>query len=214
MRLYPAGRINRLFGTGGGVMLSLYPDFPEDFDPAETPLLVRIDALEVPLWCARFERRGISGAFAVFADIDTERRAQEFLGLEFSIPEAEAGSGDEFCLEDLIGFAVEAEEFGGDAAGRDPNAAGRDGGSERFAAGPAVCNAAGAAASGDPACGSAPRIRRGVLADYYDSEANPLFGLEIDGREVLVPAVEEFIAHIDFEERRIRMVLPAGLLDL
>ena len=24
----PAGRINRLFGTDGGVMLSLYADFP------------------------------------------------------------------------------------------------------------------------------------------------------------------------------------------
>ena len=43
----PAGRINRLFGTDGGVMLSLYADFPEEFDTG-TPLLVTIDALEVP----------------------------------------------------------------------------------------------------------------------------------------------------------------------
>ena len=51
----PAGRINRLFGTDGGVMLSLYADFPEEFDTG-TPLLVTIDALEVPLYCERFER--------------------------------------------------------------------------------------------------------------------------------------------------------------
>mgnify|MGYP000069649746 CR=1 FL=1 len=58
----PAGRINRLFGTDGGVMLSLYADFPEEFDTG-TPLLVTIDALEVPLYCERFERRGTSGAW-------------------------------------------------------------------------------------------------------------------------------------------------------
>ena len=42
------------------------------------------------------------------------------------------------------------------------------------------------------------------------SEANFLIYV----RQVLVPAAEEFIAHIDFEERRIHLVLPEGLLDL
>ena len=40
----PAGRINKLFGTDGGVMLSLYADFPADFD-TDTPLLVTVLAL-------------------------------------------------------------------------------------------------------------------------------------------------------------------------
>ena len=104
----PAGRITRLFGTDGGVMLSLYPAFPEDFD-TDTPLVITIDGLDVPLYCDRFERRGVSGAAAAFADFDTERRAQELLGLEFRIDTAD-GEEDEFYLEDLIGFAVEAEE--------------------------------------------------------------------------------------------------------
>ena len=83
MATVPAGRINKLFGTEGSVMLSLYDAFPEDFDPEQTPLLVTIDALEVPLWCERFERRGVTGAVASFADLDTDRRAEELLGLEF-----------------------------------------------------------------------------------------------------------------------------------
>lgn len=166
----PAGRITRLFGTDGGVMLSLYPAFPEDFD-TDTPLVVTIDGLDVPLYCDRFERRGVSGAAAAFADFDTERRAQELLGLEFRIDTAD-GEEDEFYLEDLIGFAVEAEEVG-----------------------------------------SAEK-RSGILADYYDSDLNPLFELEIAGRRVLVPAAEEFIAHIDFEGRTVHLVLPGGLLDL
>lgn len=168
----PAGRINKLFGTEGGVMLTLYPAFPENFT-TDTPLLVTIDALEVPLWCERFERRGASGATAAFADFDTERRAQELLGLEFRVGQAEAEEDDDaFYLEDLVGFAVAAEE-----------------------------------------AGSAGKFS-GTVTDYYDSEANPLFELEIDGRAVLVPAVEEFIAHIDFEGRTMHLVLPEGLIGL
>ena len=166
----PAGRITRLFGTDGGVMLSLYPAFPEDFD-TDTPLIVTIDGLDVPLYCDRFERRGVSGAAAAFADFDTERRAQELLGLEFRIDTAD-GEEDEFYLEDLIGFAVEAEETG------------------------------------------TPEKFNGPVSDYYDSAVNPLFELEIGGRQVLVPAAEEFIAHIDFEGRTVHLVLPGGLLDL
>ncbi len=167
-----AGRINKLFGTDGGVMLSLYPAFPDDFDPTTTPFMVSIDGLEVPLWCDRFERRGIAGATATFADFDTERRAQELLGLEFRIEEPQDEDDDEFYLEDLIGFAIMAEE-----------------------------------------AGKTGKVT-GTVSDYYDSDANPLFELEIDGRRVLVPAVEEFIAHIDFEGRTMHLVLPEGLLTL
>lgn len=171
----PAGRINRLFGTDGGVMLTLYTAFPDDFDPAATPLLTTIDGLEVPLWCDRFERRGRQGAVVAFADLDTDRRAEELLGLEFRIElPAEEEDDDEFYLEDLIGFAVTATETAGEES----------------------------------------RTVEGILSDYYDSEANPLFGLTLDSGEVLIPAAEEFIAHIDFEQRRIRMVLPEGLLNL
>lgn len=174
-----AGRINKLFGTGGSVMISLYPTFPEEFDPETTPFIVLIDQLEVPLWCETFERRGQSGAVVAFADMDTDRRAEELLGLEFRLP-TEAYDEDEeeeFYLEDLIGFAVEAEEV---ASTPDTPSV-------------KVC---------------------GTLTEYYDSEMNPLFEVEVEGRKVLIPATEEFIAHIDFEQERIHLVLPEGLLNL
>ena len=172
--LVPAGRINKPFGTEGGLMLSLYADFPEEFTPQQTPLFVEIDLLDVPLWCERFERRGISGAVASFADFDTERRAAELVGLEFRIESGERDD-DEFYLEDLIGFHVEGIETRHEAE---------------------------------------PLHFEGRLTDYYDSEANPLFELETGGRRVLVPAVEEFIAHIDFEQRSVKLVLPEGMTDL
>lgn len=167
-----AGRINKLFGTDGGLMLSLYSTFPDNFDPQTMPLMVTIDALEVPLWCDRFERRGIAGAMASFADFDTERRAQELIGLEFRVDDPADEQDDEFYLEDLIGFEAVVEEAGSETK------------------------------------------HAGIVTDFYDSEMNPLFEVETGGHQVLIPAAEEFIAHIDFEERRIHFVLPEGLLNL
>ena len=166
--LLPVAKVTKLFGAerGGGVVVALYTEFPEDFAPESEPLFVRIDSLDVPLWCERFERRGAAGALAEFADWDTARRASELVGRELFVEADEERSDDEFYMEDLIGFAADVDG------------------------------------------------RQGEVTDYYDSEANPLFELEIGGRRVLVPAAEEFIAHIDFEGRTMKMVLPEGLIDL
>ena len=99
------GRINKLFGTGGGLRLTLYDSFPEDFNPATMPLIVEIDGLEVPLYCEEFDYVGASGASVRFADLDTDRRAEELIGKEFSMELSdEEDEEDEFFLEDLIGF--------------------------------------------------------------------------------------------------------------
>lgn len=171
--MIPVARINKKFGAEGEVMLSLYPDFPEDFDFSADALLAQIDGLTVPLFCDRFERRGRTGALVQFADLETERRVEELLGKELFMEELEEERDeDEFYMEDLIGFGVEVAEVGSEES------------------------------------------ISGSLTDYYDSEANPLFELELEGRSVLVPAAEEFIAHIDFEGRRIKFILPEGLLEL
>ena len=59
-------------------------------------------------------------------------------------------------------------------------------------------------------CGSL----RGEITDYYDSEMNPLLGVDFGNGEQLIPAAEEFILHIDFEKEHIKLQLPEGLLDL
>ena len=154
-----------MFGTEGGVMITLYTTFPDDFQMKE-PLFIRVDELAVPLFCSSFEHRGQSSAVAHFDDIDTERRAEEWLvGREIFIEEEESDD-DEFYMEDLIGFKA--------IVGR----------------------------------------QRGEVIDYYDSEANPLFEIAIGDKQHLIPAQEEFIAHIDFDKRAIKFVLPEGLLEL
>lgn len=167
--MYAAARISKLFGTDGGLLLNLYTTFPDDFDAETTPLFAVVDNLHVPLWCERFERRGMSGATVRFADIDTPRRAEEFAGCELFIDDAgEAAESDEFMLEDLIGFGITANG------------------------------------------------RRGRISDFYDNDVNPLFGITFEDadNEILIPAVEEFIAGIDFEKRHMKLVLPEGLTEL
>lgn len=170
-------RISRLFGTGGEVMITIYPTLPEDFDPSTEPLFAKIDGLNVPLYLEKFERRGRAGAVVSFADIDTERRVSELLSTELYIADveedmSEAYADDEFTLEDLVGFSVEAT-------------------------------------TGDGI------VHEGEIVAYYDSSKNPLFGVTLQGgKEVLIPAAEEFFAGIDFDEGHIVFMLPEGLLDL
>ena len=102
--LLSVARVSKLFGVEGGVLLNLYTTFPDDFS-TEEPLFVKIDSLAVPLFCDRFERRGKTNALATFADIDSARRAEEFIGRELYL-EHEDDENDEFYLEDLIGFRV------------------------------------------------------------------------------------------------------------
>ena len=165
--MYPVARISRLFGIDGGVLVNLYTTFPEDFDPDRDPLFLEVDNLPVPVWCDRFEPHGATGAFILFADLDSEERIREFVGQQLFVREENSEAEDEeFYMEDLIGFTVETEG------------------------------------------------RKGEISDYYDSDANPLFGIDFGGREVLVPAAGEFIAGIDFERKHIKLVLPEGLLEL
>jgi 16S rRNA processing protein RimM len=146
-------------------MITLYTTFPDDFR-MEEPLFIRVDELAVPLFCSSFERRGQSSAVANFDDIDTERRAEEWLVGRAIFIEEDEQDDDEFYMEDLIGFKA--------SVGR----------------------------------------QRGEVIDYYDSEANPLFEIKLGDKQHLIPAQEEFIAHIDFEKRTIKFVLPEGLLEL
>ena len=158
------GRITKLFGAKGEVVINLYDTLPDNFDWEEQPFFTRVEELVVPLFCESFARRGQRSAVVAFADIDTEKRAEMILDHELMI-EVEEGDDDEFTFENLIGFEV--------------------------------------------------RIGRtkGEVVDFYDNEFNPLFEIELKGKRHLIPAVEEFIAAIDFDKGIIKFVLPEGLIE-
>lgn len=56
--------------------------------------------------------------------------------------------------------------------------------------------------------------QRGEIVDYQDDEWNPLFVLDIDGKEVYIPATDDFVVEYSPTRRTIHLDLPEGLLDL
>lgn len=99
------GRITKFFGAEGEVNVTLYADFPDNFNE-EQPLFTIVDSLVVPLFCDSFSRRGKSGATVRFADIDTAKRAELIMGNEIFIEQPE-GEDDEFTFDDLVGFTAQ-----------------------------------------------------------------------------------------------------------
>ncbi len=114
-----AGKVGGTFGKRGGLSLILFDLFPRDPNPEE-PVFVDLDGHAVPLFFESFARRGVRGATAVFADIDTPERAEELVGREFSIRIGggrNAGGGfgyaeydGEVYFEDLVGWEAEVAE--------------------------------------------------------------------------------------------------------
>ena len=159
------GRITKLFGAKGEVVINLYDTLPDNFNWEEQPFFTKVEELVVPLFCDSFARRGQRSAVVAFADIDTEKRAEMLLDHPLMLDVEQQGDDDEFYFDDLIGFTVRV--------GR----------------------------------------AKGEIVDFYDSEFNPLFEIELKGKRHLIPAVEEFIAAIDFDARTIKFVLPDGLIE-
>ena len=57
--------------------------------------------------------------------------------------------------------------------------------------------------------------KNGKIVEIDDSTANVLFVIDtIDGKQILIPAVEEFITDFDSKNKTIKMEVPDELLDL
>ena len=54
----------------------------------------------------------------------------------------------------------------------------------------------------------------GLITDVDDSTINTLFVIDHNGKELLVPAQEEFILKMDEKKRLMTVQLPDGLLNL
>ena len=54
----------------------------------------------------------------------------------------------------------------------------------------------------------------GEIIDFEDSDWNPLFIIEVGGREAMIPATDDFIVEYSPTGKTIHFDLPEGLLDL
>lgn len=54
----------------------------------------------------------------------------------------------------------------------------------------------------------------GVIRSVNDQTAQNYFVTNLDGKEVVVPIIKDWILEVDREERFIKMILPEGLIDV
>ena len=54
----------------------------------------------------------------------------------------------------------------------------------------------------------------GKISDYLPHPMNPVFVIQSEGKELMVPAVRDFIDHINPKEQSIQFILPEGLTEL
>ena len=54
----------------------------------------------------------------------------------------------------------------------------------------------------------------GTVTGVNDSSAQPLFEIEEEGMQILVPMIDDFIVKIDRAQQKILLKTPAGLLDM
>jgi 16S rRNA processing protein RimM len=190
----------------GEVALTLYDLFPRD-PKREEPLFVEIDGHAVPLFLDSFVRRGVRGATAVFADIDTPARANELVGRPLYMRAGQSAgiTEDEIYFDDLVGWEAEMRE-----AGETDGAAGAGGDTETVGAAGAV-GAVGASTTGNTAKRG---VKVGRITAFFESEFNPLLEIAIAGETELIPAVEDFIVEVDESRRRVILSIPEGLLGL
>lgn len=54
----------------------------------------------------------------------------------------------------------------------------------------------------------------GKISAFVPHSMNPVFIIDHEGNELLVPAIEEFIKRIDPKNRKVHLILPKGLTEL
>jgi 16S rRNA processing protein RimM len=54
----------------------------------------------------------------------------------------------------------------------------------------------------------------GPIREVYENPGHDLLGIEYQGKEVLIPIVDDFITKVDHQEKKMLVKLPEGLLDI
>lgn len=101
--LLPIAQVIKSYGTGGEIMVSVFPQWPEDFDETE-PVFLYFEGLPVPFFIESLEFRG-NRARLRLEGIDSLEAADELAGMKLHLPADRAGGdADE---EELVGYTLQ-----------------------------------------------------------------------------------------------------------
>lgn len=105
----PVGKITKLYGANGEMIMRLYNEFPEEPDFAE-PFYIQLGGIMTPVFIGEFTKQGQNKAVVTFDDFDNEYRARELVGSEICSFDIEGE--EDFNFEDIIGFAINDRRSG------------------------------------------------------------------------------------------------------
>ena len=165
---YYLGKITKLHGFKGNLILHLDTDEPEIYENMES-VFVETNGMLVPFFFEFAQVHGAQKLLVKFEDISPEEAEKLvnkdiYLPLE-TLPELD---GTDFYYHEIIGFTLYDQT----------------------------------------------NTEVGIIKNVNDSTAQALFEVEIDGKEILIPIVEDWILEVDRENKAILVEIPEGLIDL
>ncbi len=110
-RMIAVGKITKLYGKAGELIVRLYDEFPYSDETYDDPFYVVLNGITTPIFIGSFAQQGKQKAVVEFDDFDNELRAQELVGLEI-MAEIEGVDSDNFSLEMLVGYALNDKRSG------------------------------------------------------------------------------------------------------
>jgi len=165
---YYLGKITKLHGFKGNLILHLDTDEPEIYENMES-VFVETNGMLVPFFFEFAQVHGAQKLLVKFEDTSPEEAEKLvnkdiYLPLE-TLPEL---NGTDFYYHEIIGFTLYDQT----------------------------------------------NTEVGTIKNINDSTAQALFEVEIDGKEILIPIVEDWILEVDRPNKAILVEIPEGLIDL
>lgn len=165
---YYLGKITKLHGFKGNLILHLDTDEPELYENMES-VFVEANGILVPFFFEFIQPHSRGKMLVKFEDVSPEE-AEKLINKDLYLPLEtlpELG-GNDFYYHEIIGFTLY----------------------------------------------DATNTEIGVIKNVNDSAAQALFEIEVNGKEVLIPVVDEWILEVDRKNKAILIQVPDGLLDL
>jgi 16S rRNA processing protein RimM len=97
------GDILKTFGEHGELIVKLSNQISSEINLQE-PIFILIDGLSVPFYFKVFDMRANSRAMIVLENIETEKLAKKFVGMQMLLPHKKQIGKRDFNLNDLVGF--------------------------------------------------------------------------------------------------------------
>ena len=165
---YYLGKITKLHGFKGNLILHLDTDEPEIYENMES-VFVETNGILVPFFFEFIQPHSRGKMLVKFEDVSPEEAEKLinkslYLPLD-TLPELE---GSDFYYHEIIGFTLYDQS----------------------------------------------NTEIGLIKNVNDNSAQALFELDFNGKEILIPIVEDWILELDRENKAILVAIPDGLIDL